>query len=140
MRDSRRLLVLCVLVLGFCGCDDPIRTEEERINNVVRVLMHERSKYTIVYESEDKELKMITVDSHYSENHNWDNWIKIASDVSVTERMWAKITWNVYRGNGGRRECKLAEYVEIHIHSAEDLNGAGWNHGKHGSGTTTVVK
>ena len=32
------------------------------------------------------------------------------------------------------------DYLELHIHSEKNLEGAGWDHGKLGSGTTIFFK
>ena len=46
--------------------------------------------------------------------------------------------WSEEWKNGNWVEDTLD--VNIHIHSLEDLNGAGWNHGKFGKGNTVPIE
>jgi len=64
-----------------------------------------------------------------------DDEIKVIADVPNGQPMWVKINWakapwgKIIRTTG----------TEIHIHSGKDINGAGWNHDKFGSGQTSTI-
>ena len=57
----------------------------------------------------------------------------IKPDRQEGEQMWYQ-THYVYGGCKGTKG-----HVIIHVRSIADINGAGWNHGKFGSGTTTRI-
>lgn len=59
--------------------------------------------------------------------------IVVKTDVAPSEPMW--IRWEAVKENNFIKY----HYVEIHIHSITDINGADWNHGKHGHGKTQVI-
>jgi hypothetical protein len=54
-------------------------------------------------------------------------------DVEKGDRMWAE-EWK----NGHWIDAKLD--AAIHIHSLDELNGAGWTNGKFGNGNTVPIE
>lgn len=80
--------------------------------------MHEPRSYSILVRNNDnKEIESVS----------WDYWhtIHIVDDVLSTQKIWAEVD---------------DKQVYIHIHSAQEINGAGWNHGKGGQGETIGVE
>jgi len=128
------MVVLCSLCL-FAACQ-PAGNEEQKplvtttVKNIERVLMHEPGEYTFFYTNpqDPKELLSFRVESIRK--------LKIFQDVSSEEKSWLTI---VSRG-GCEYSCYGVESLEIHLHFAEEINGAGWNHGKFGRGQTTVIE
>ena len=113
-------LVLCLIVL-FTGCNN-IHTDK-KIENVQAVFYHEPGN-TLLVNGKGAELKTITFR---------DAEITLFKDVPQGSTVWARVQRDGDDFNG------IDERVEIHIHSVDDINGAGWNHGKFGSGTTTKI-
>lgn len=120
-----------VIVFGFIalalivsGCETP---SDEKIENVIRVFMHEPNKFSFMIQTqESSEIRMITLEGK----------AEFIADALETEKMWV-----IARG----RQVHYGGYVsvnrlEIHIHSPKDINGAGWDHGKFGSGQTQVIE
>lgn len=54
-------------------------------------------------------------------------------DVPAGSNMWCEVYYRMEYGAS-------FSYVTIHVRSPDDVNGAGWNHGKFGSGTTERVR
>jgi len=89
-----------------------------------RIFFHERDFYSVFSVQEDK---TVTAKFFYRNEYGKVNLI---CDVEKGDRMWFE-------------ECKNGRWsldANIHIHSLYDLNGAGWNHGKFGSGTTVPIE
>ena len=65
----------------------------------------------------------------------WVDKVKFFQDVPVEGNSWLMFTSKV--------ECYglcRANLLEIHLHSAQEINGAGWSNGKFGNGQTIVVE
>lgn len=125
------LIVLTVSFSPGC-CDCSQQTPAPAYNPirkpVIRVLMHEPSRISILVQ--DEVTKQVTIEELDKYGRNYE----IIADVEDGQPMWAELPkiLNPYKGK---------EYTaKIHIRSGEDINGAGWNHGKFGSGTTTIIK
>lgn len=97
-----------------------------KIDNVTRVLMHEPKHYTFIYE-----------DSHGIHEISWytGNIKYIRIPLSQPMQVVAKSHYEPSSPYG-----QLAYDLEIYIHSSQDVNGAGWNHGKFGHGQTQVIE
>lgn len=100
----------------------------EKIENVVRVLMHEPERYTLLGEKgESHELWQRTFFAHTT----------LYVDVPSGEKMWARaegVNCDFFRACGR---------LEIHIHTPQDVNGAGWVHSSKKStqhGQTVVIE
>lgn len=123
-------LWLIGLVLVACSGDT---REEMRITNVVRVYMHQPCQYT--FDIQVPESKEISSRTFYNMCGNMSIPVRRIADVPANLPMWVKYTrWN--RGCVGT----IDQNFEIHLHSVTDINGAGWDHGKGGYGTTTIVE
>ena len=64
----------------------------------------------------------------------WFTQVRIFTDVIPSNSMW--IEGDLVKESGGG----IHYDYEIHIHSIDDVNTGGWNHGKFGSGTTTRIQ
>lgn len=133
MRKATWFFGMCVSILILAGCAGPRPPARDRtIQNVVRVLMHERGRYTIFSEPKTGNEPLV------EENFYILSRVPIFKDVPPGGAMWAKVHTEY--------SYDLFDYVpqdtklEIHVHGPEDINGAGWNHGKFGRGTTTVIQ
>ncbi|MFH1430352.1 MAG: hypothetical protein ABIG71_02390 [Candidatus Uhrbacteria bacterium] len=120
----RRIVVTLVVALVLVCC---ATRAEIRIDNVERVLMHEPNRYSLFTRSSD--------DSDRLTHHNIFTEPTIVTDAPGGEPMWA--TWTQY--SDGCDGTIYRNFV-IHIHSARDINGAGWDRGKNGRGQTTVIE
>lgn len=129
---SLTLLIVCLFFSVFIlGCTKEKLGEVEKINNVVRILMHEPHKYTIMYRNgSNKEIESRIIMSHN---------IRLFEDVLVDQDKWVSFAPIVQRG-GHTSDYENSRQVEIHIHSAEDIKGGEWDHGKFGKGQTLVVQ
>ena len=118
-----------LLALVMVACSSKTDTVEHRIDNVVRVYMHEPNWYTFdTQEPESPVVKSITLRTHF------DKLVRL-TDVPLEKPMWVKYATRENGCNG-----YMVQAVEIHLHSVRDINGAGWNHSKSGHGQTTVVE
>lgn len=118
-------VLLTTMTIGCCGGDSD-QPYNGKINNVVKVFMHQSSHYSVMYE--DKEIL-----------RTWDfgNWapVLIKKDVEKDAPMWVE-----YQGTKSEKYNSIKyKRITIHVRSADDINGAGWNRGKGGRGQTNVV-
>lgn len=120
-------LSLGFLLTGFvflCGCyhtpwNPTKEPKEEKIDSIVRVLMHEPGNYTLVIQGDSGELSQRYLCGK----------TRMITDVPKDTYMWA--TYRPQYDTSGSYEMGFL-YVQavlvIHLHSAEDINGAGWHH------------
>ena len=100
----RSLIILFLLfVIGYLTIVTGGPLVERRIDNIVRVMMHDTAKYTLFLADGDR----ITATSYQV----WD--AVLITDVPKGEPMWAM----------HRRKHFAILSLEIHIHSAADING-----------------
>lgn len=137
--------VFAVIFLAVCGyswLSGPYITGEkypdERIDNVARVLMHEPGYYSILVKEKNNNLVCRSFGQYGRVS------VKIIADVQSDQPMWAQVFPNlIERDSTFYPLCNYSEkydpYVEIHIHSGKDIDGAGWDHGKFGRGKTNVI-
>lgn len=92
-----------------------------------RIFLHETNHYSVFTVEEDKS---VTFKSFHPFTYQK---ITLFCDVEKGDRMWAE-EWK----NGNWVDTTLD--AAIHIHSLDDLNGAGWNHGKFGNGMTVPIE
>lgn len=123
-----------LLVLALFGCDtDGDHMTVERIERVERVLMHDTDEFTLMYRpGASWKLTMRKFEGH----------VTIVDDVPVSQPMWAEAvrTRHVRACDTDLSELALT----IHVHSVEDVNGAGWRRqvGKNAfeEGTVEVIE
>ena len=110
--------------------DHLVQTERLRVDNVVGVLMHEPGRYTLEVQNPGSPVVVNTpVDTYYRE------YAQIVTDAPNNAPMWAVLIVEHY--SAGR---VFTRGLELHVHSVQDINGAGWDHGKFGSGQTTRIR
>jgi hypothetical protein len=132
MKIKRTILIIVLLmILVGCGKDGP--DKEVIIKDVVRIFYHEEDKYTFMIQEEgSQEIISLTV---YFRFYSSNKRLHIITDVEPCQKMWVKYT-SYYSRNLG----EVTKNAEIHIHSSQDISGGGWDHGKFGSGTTSVLQ
>ena len=131
MRAFRTTVAVCITVLIAClGLACEKKKETTRLDYVVRVLMHEPQKYTFLTRTEPKSNVIETTTIRLSGAHTPN----ITTDVPDEAESWVIWTHAV-----GCDDCDI-EYLAIHIHSPQEINGAGWDYGKSGHGMTQVVE
>jgi len=100
------------------------------INNVVRIFMHSPLHYSVmIQEPETKIISPLNLGDYNIQELE----VNFLPDVPNTEKMSVTIT---YGGRSGRDAIKY----DFHIHSINDLGGAGWDEGKFGRGQTSVIQ
>lgn len=128
------LAVICVVVAVFGlrpgGFFHTPPSEIKRLDGITRVLMHEPGRYTFLIEQDGGRVAQRTIGQMPCTNVP-----ELFHDVPAGQPMWAEYHT---RRSGKRDVCDAL--LTIHIHSVTDINGAGWNHGKFGSGQTTIVE
>lgn len=122
-----RTFAIAFAALASLGCEDE-RQGELRIDNVVRVFMHEPHRYTLfAQQPEAKELTTYEFDIsrgwEYRNSHGevlarCD--IRLLTDVSQREPMWA--TSERWGDHPPGNDCRLT----IHLHDPSDVEGGSW--------------
>jgi hypothetical protein len=113
----RKIILASVVLFTLCGCDKDEQVEKA---NCVRVFMHQPGYYSVL----DENFKSIIFSGGPCPV------FRIIADVPANMPMW-------YHGIKNGRDWKS---IEIHIHSPQDINGAGWNGGKGRLENTTIVE
>lgn len=121
------LVLAATMLLQGCSKAPP----DEKIGNIVRILMHEPGHYTVL--TQESPTSAIIERSAPRGTLTEATYL---SDVPEDQPMWLS-SHSELIGIAGIRT-----YVVFHIHSVQDINGAGWrNSGKFGSsGQTNVVR
>lgn len=117
---------LLVLLLLCVGCTEPVTTK--RIDHIERILMHNSGSYTVF--SKDPNTSKLREDFvKYCK-------VDLIADLDKDKECYGTITYQP------RNEWAETNYIsaEFHIHSAKEINGAGWDHGKFGKGQTAEVE
>lgn len=120
------LIVLAIIIVVIASI--PKMEYHVVRRNIVKVMMHEPERYSVLVQDTDKSLKTLTY-----------RGCKLIADVPKNESMWLEIEMNKAKEEV-TDEGYHYKWAKIHIHSADQLNGAGWDHGKHGRGQTEVVE
>jgi hypothetical protein len=127
-----RIGCLTALVPFAHGCSWTY-SDPARIEGISRVLMHEPGAYTLLIDEPDGRISRRT----YIGMCDPYATVQLFHDAPADKSMWA-VHRTVDRGFWTGGTC--AQLLEIHLHSSADINGAGWNHDKFGSGQTTVLE
>lgn len=116
-------------MIALVGCSSEKR--EFRVDNVVRVFWHEDTRYSVhVQQGSANEIEVQTYLVSCQERI-----VRIFTDVPAGSKMWLA---GRHYSNWINGAC--FSYLEIHVHSTQDIEGGGWDHGKFGRGQTTVVE
>lgn len=140
----KKLFLAVTLPFFVAGCGQD--QEEPLVFRTVlvdRILMHERGHFTFLVQHEEGRVGQLEIQTSC-------RMAVIASDVPPGHRMW--VSYTCTNGYGGETTCKTvppifsswivsgAWTLYIHAHTIKEIDGAGWNHGKHGSGQTVIVE
>lgn len=132
---AAKILVLAMVTAVFlqgCSASDTL-PPDERIDGIVRILMHEPGHYTVLVQnattSAITERRLPTGLERVGE-------VVYVPDVPSDQLMWLSTHFRISESS-----CciRLADIV-FHIHEVGDIEGAGWSHGKFGSGRTNVIE
>lgn len=97
-------------------CD---RGNDSKIARIQRVFMHSPVNFSFMVEAEEGKRSIL---------------LRLRDDV------WPEFIWDVPRGEAAYAICKLNENkIELHLYAKEQVEGAGWDHGKQGHGRTIVL-
>ncbi|MDO8622474.1 MAG: hypothetical protein Q7R80_04550 [bacterium] len=135
-----RTIVIALATFASTGCEDK-KQSTLRIDHVVRVFMHEPHRYTLLAQhAESKELIPYEFTVYRFEYKDSAGkllercGIHLKTDAARGEPMWA--TSDRWGHQPPGNDCVLT----IHLHDPTEVEGGGWDHGKHGRGTTQVVE
>ena len=93
----------------------------------MRIFMHEPGRYSFMIQLSDSDV--VTMRTFRLFNCE----TRFILDVPQDEKMWAYIQ---EKGKGP----EYRTFVDLHIHSVRDMEGAGWDHGKFGRGQTHIIQ
>lgn len=100
-------------------CDSDVDSKIERIQ---RVFMHEFRLFSFMVEAEEGKRSVI---------------------INLLTHVLPEFIWDVPRGESAYAFCRATnsgEFIlEMHLYSKDQLEGAGWDHGKGDSGQIVVV-
>ena len=108
-------LVFLVMGGGVLHHKELRKQKYNKTSEIKAAYMHEAGRYSIMVQDANT-LSLVKL-----------GYATIKTDVTAGSNIWYEATYN------GMNECVEST---IHLHSVDDLNTAGWNHGKFGSGTT----
>ena len=122
------LVVVLLFLVLMCRCGENKHTPFQ-YTNIQAVYYHERCWYSFAWSDTNANNAEIQILSF----NGYNTIVKIYADVPPTNSMW--IAGDMIEKGGGR----VRYDYNIHIHNVNDINTAGWNHGKFGTGTTTRI-
>lgn len=162
-------ILFALFSLGlFSGCysEENILFREERVNDIVRILMHQSREWTLI--TQDQNDTEFIMRKYNILPHG--GFFRVTEEFSAEQKM---ITGNdkegvmkYYRENGHRTgyvriipDCPKGQKMwarivwenygrntwviyglELHVHSEKNIEGGGWDNGKFGKGTTQVIE
>ena len=123
---------LVVIILTPVVTKKRISVEKMRVDNVMRIFMHERDYFSFMIEKDNPEIEIVTYRALD---------VRIIRDVPRDKKGWLDL--EKCRGAldswPGRADLSCKK-MEIHIHSEKEVEGGEWNHGKGGRGVTQVIE
>ena len=136
----RSFLITVVSILSLtagCVTKESCFRGNGKVDKVTRVFMHEPGVYSVLIENPTTgDLTPLALDMG-GDFPDVRFRAVVRADVPPGAPMWLN-KWAHYIGDSPTGACE--RLVDIHVHSPAEINGAGWNHGKHGAGETTVVE
>ena len=115
------MIVVIALVFGVAAFFAPYLPQSETLK-FERLFMHSTTHFSVLVEK-DGSLSLRDFHSYK---------ISFKRDVQAGESPWVEIA---YLPNQINRSA-WAESIVFHLHAAKEINGAGWDQGKFGSGFT----
>ena len=135
------IVLLSILAVGYfvysernsmIKADERKMKDEIIVKNVKRVFMHDPGRYSVLVQDPGSlEYKPLNVPGWGSASNCHS--IRIFGDVPESDSIWLRFH---YIGEAG----DLQRELEIHIRSEKDIEGGGWDHGKHGRGQTNILQ
>jgi len=115
------IVALLCMFLFSCGTVNTYKEKRE----CVAVWFHENNRYSVSVLN-NKVLTNITFQHGVP--------VEVIFNLKEGEPLWyeTNYTWNSFYGT-------TKGYIKIYVRNINDINGAGWNHGKFGSGRTTRI-
>jgi len=114
------------------GCSESTKPYEQKIENIERIFMHEPGRYSIFVRTPR------TNQCHFEKIAGYgggDVQVFLYTDVKHGNPMWITI-----KGENFPNGQKYYHTLEFHVRDMESIQGGGWDHGKFGKGTTSVVQ
>jgi len=144
-RQSFVILVLSFLTISLVGCSTGVaeKIEPTTVSGITRVFMHEPGHFTfLVKHADGKKVGQLRVETYR-------DYTNIVEDLEENQSISVEYSCGSHRNEF--YQCKSippnfsnwnvrAMKLTIHLHSVKEMDGAGWNHGKFGSGQTVVVQ
>ena len=143
----KKLILLVTILFSSCGANTVSTAEKVPdatpsltiMSNISQVLMHEPTNYTFLVDHGDNTTGQLQLNGVYLP-------VKIIRDVEENKPI--SITFFCQNGrtckdipsNFSRWRVLYVTNLTIHLHSAIEINGAGWTHGKQGKGETLIIK
>lgn len=136
------LLVITILI-SACGKQAPYQEPGPTVvSTVSQVLMNEPDSFTFLVDLEDSQVGQLHLYLGMPKNKVP---IKIFRDLKADQQI------SISYLCGENETCQPlpknfslwrvnANHLVIHLHSDDEINGAGWNHGKYGKGQTEVIR
>lgn len=115
-------MLLITLMVSACGKAAKTYIKHE----VDAVYWHEHAKYTVaIIQGDNVEMRQLPFMVRVS----------LVTDLGEGQKSWYECSLNYSEWSGHSKDS----WCRIHIRSLGDLQTAGWNHGKFGSGSTTRI-
>lgn len=130
-------IIAVPILIGACVSKDKPEIRPVKVSNIERVLMHEPGNFTFIVKNKDGSFGQLHLSSRGSLGVKLLN--NLATDEPIRVEYMCKIQCKDVPENFSAWFV-VAKSVRVYIHSAKDINGAGWNHGKHGRGQTEVIE
>ena len=147
MRRYIVALFTALTAVFVAGCGDGLRPVSPTVvSGITRVFMHEPGRFTFIVQHAEADtltkLGQLRIQVYR-------NYVTMLEDLKDDEPI--RIEYSCGTRHNNPRQCKPipvgfsnwnlhASQLTIHLHSAQELDGGGWNHGKHGRGQTVVVQ
>ena len=122
------ILALCLLGIGSCVHFYELVVTDEKFE-VEAVYYHECAHYSVDYIAPNGDIQ--------TRDYKWIPTRRVP-DVPANGKPWVEA--HIVRDNYNFNFHYGESHVTIHIRGVKDIHPAGWNHGKFGSGMTTVLE
>src|SRR3989344_6882557 len=145
MRKLSFAISLSFLTISLTGCSTNTteKVTPTTVSGITRVFMHEPGYFTFLVEHNDsKKVGQLRVRTYIDDTD-------IVYDLQENQPVSVEYSCGSHQNR--LYQCKpipqnfsnwtvWAMKLKIHLHSIKEIDGAGWNHGKFGSGQTIVVR
>ena len=124
--------IVSILGMGIMASTLSACSVQEKIfvpkTEIVAVYMHHVNNYSVAIKTENR-INIVRLPWQLART------VEIVADVPQGSPMWYYCD-GIYSADFG----DTTGHCEIHIRNVDDINTAGWNHGKSGSGTTERIQ